>query len=71
MAYYLTVCCETYCYYKPEKVFDFFENAIVENEKYNNHNNLGKIYYSIAIGTLQFFHGFLSLHKMEAEDIHR
>lgn len=52
MAYYLTVCCETYCYYKPEKVFDFFENAIVENEKYNNHNNLGKIYYSIAIAML-------------------
>lgn len=52
MAYYLTVCCETYCYYKPEKVFDFFAKAIEENKKYNNHNNLGKIYYSIAIAML-------------------
>lgn len=52
MAYYLTVCCETYCYYKPEKVFDIFEKAIEENKKYNNHNNLGKIYYSTAIAML-------------------
>lgn len=52
MAYYLTVCCEIYCYYKPEKVFDFFAKAIEENKKYNNHNNLGKIYYSIAIAML-------------------
>lgn len=52
MAYYLTVCCETYCYYKPEKVFGFFTKAIKENQKYNNHNNLGKIYYSMAIAML-------------------
>lgn len=49
MSYYYTVCCETYCYYEPQKVFDLYDKAIKENEKYNNHNNLGKIYYSMAI----------------------
>lgn len=52
LAYYLTVCCETYCYYQPQKVFDFFDKAIEENQKYNNHNNLGKIYYSMAIAMI-------------------
>lgn len=49
MCYYLTVCCETYCYYNPQKVFDLYNRAIEENQRYNNHNNLGKIYYSMAI----------------------
>ncbi len=51
-AYYLTVCCETYCYYKPEKVFEYYEEAVEENQLHNNHNNLGKIYYSMAIALL-------------------
>lgn len=51
-SYYLTVCCETYCYNKPQKVFDLYNEAIDENEKYNNHNNLGKIYYSMAIANI-------------------
>lgn len=50
--YYLTVCCETYCYYKPQKVFDLCDKAIKENQEYNNHNNLGKIYYSMAIAKI-------------------
>lgn len=49
MSYYHTVCCETYCYFEPQRVFDLYSEAIEENQKYNNHNNLGKIYYSIAI----------------------
>lgn len=49
MLYYHTVCCETYCYYEPQRVFDLCDEAIEENLKYNNHNNLGKIYYSMAI----------------------
>ncbi len=52
IAYYLTVCCETYCYYRPQKVFDYYDKAIEENQKYKNHNNLGKIYYSMAIAML-------------------
>lgn len=52
MSYYLTVCCETYCYYNPQKVFDLYNRALEENQKYNNHNNLGKIYYSMAVASL-------------------
>lgn len=52
MSYYLTVCCETYCYYDAQKVFELYNKAIEENEKYNNHNNLGKIHYSMAIASL-------------------
>lgn len=52
MSYYYTVCCETYCYYEPQKVFNLYEEAIEENRKYNNHNNLGKIYYSMAIACI-------------------
>ena len=52
MSYYLTVCCETYCYYDPQRVFDLYNRAIEENQKYNNHNNLGKIYYSMALAKL-------------------
>lgn len=48
-AYYYTVYCETYCYLDPQLVFAIYNEAKVENQKYNNHNNLGKIYYSMAI----------------------
>ena len=47
--YYYTVYCETNCYFFPQLVFDIYEDAKKENQKYNNHNNLGKIYYSMAI----------------------
>lgn len=50
--YYLTVYCETHCYFKPEQVFKFYNLAIEENRKHNNHNNLGKIYYSMAIAKI-------------------
>ena len=52
ISYYLTVCCETYCYYVPQKVLDIYPKALEENERYNNHNNIGKIYYSVAISSL-------------------
>ena len=52
MLYYYTVCCETYCYFAPQKVYDIYDKAIEENKKYNNHNNLGKIYYSVAIANI-------------------
>lgn len=48
-AYYYTVFCETYCYFEPELVINIYKEAKAENLKYNNHNNLGKIYYSMAI----------------------
>lgn len=48
-SYYYTVYCETYCYSSPHLVFDIYEDAKKENQKYNNHNNLGKIYYAMAI----------------------
>lgn len=47
--YYYTVYCESKCYFEPEKVLDIYLDAVDENEKYGNHNNLGKIYYSMAI----------------------
>ena len=47
--YYYTVYCETNCYSSPQRVFDIYEDAKKENLKYNNHNNLGKIYYAMAI----------------------
>lgn len=50
--YYLTVYCETNCYFNPEQVFKFYNLAIEENRKHNNHNNLGKIYYSMAIAKI-------------------
>lgn len=50
--YYLTVYCETNCYFNPEQVFKFYNFAIEENRKHNNHNNLGKIYYSMAIAKI-------------------
>ena len=50
--YYLTVYCETNCYFNPEQVFKFYNHAIEENRKHNNHNNLGKIYYSMAIAKI-------------------
>lgn len=48
-AYYYTICCETFCYFEPQSVLDIYKDAKSENQKYNNHNNLGKIYYSMAI----------------------
>lgn len=50
--YYLTVYCETNCYLNPEQVLEFYNHAIEENRKHNNHNNLGKIYYSMAIAKI-------------------
>lgn len=50
--YYLTVYCETNCYFYPEQVFKFYNHAIEENRKHNNHNNFGKIYYSMAIAKI-------------------
>ena len=35
-----------------KKVYDIYDKAIEENKKYNNHNNLGKIYYSVAIANI-------------------
>lgn len=51
-AYFYTVYCETYCYSEPQLVIDIYKEAKAENQKYNNHNNLGKIYYSMAIAYL-------------------
>lgn len=50
--YYLTVYCETNCYFNPKQVFKYYNHAIEENRKHNNHNNLGKIYYSMAIAKI-------------------
>lgn len=50
--YYLTVYCETNCYFNPEQVFKLYNHAIEENRKHNKHNNLGKIYYSMAIAKI-------------------
>lgn len=50
--YYLTVYCETNCYFNPEQVFKFYNHAIEENRKHNNHNNLGKIYCSMVIAKI-------------------
>ncbi|WP_440286165.1 hypothetical protein [Eshraghiella crossota] len=52
MSYYYTVCCETYCYFAPKKVYGIYNKALKENQKYNNHNNLGKIYYAMAIANI-------------------
>lgn len=52
MSYYYTVYCETYCYFDPKKVYAMYNKAIKENIKYNNHNNLGKIYYAMAIANI-------------------
>lgn len=48
-AYYYTVCCESECYFNPKNVLDIYFMAVDENKRYGNHNNLGKIYYSMAI----------------------
>lgn len=50
--YFYTVYCETECYFNPELVFSIYDIAIEENIKHNNHNNLGKIYYSMAISKI-------------------
>jgi hypothetical protein len=50
--YYLTVYCETNCYFNPEQVTKFYDYAIEESTKHNNHNNLGKINYSMAIAKI-------------------
>lgn len=51
-AYYYTVFCETNCYLNPNLVFNIYKDAKEENEKYNNNNNLGKIYYAMAISNI-------------------
>ena len=50
--YYLTVFCETNCYFNQKQVFEFYIRALEENRKHNNHNNMGKIYYSMAIAKI-------------------
>lgn len=70
ISYYLTVCCETYCYYVPQKVLDIYPKALEENERYNNHNNIGKIYYSVAISSLllnNIYHAKKFVQKAYAE----
>ena len=47
--YYLTVYCEANCYINSEQVFKFYNHTIEENRK---HNNLGKIYYSMALAKI-------------------
>ena len=51
-AYYLTVYCESHCYFHPEKVIEKYNEALKKNEDLNNYNNLGKIHYSVAIAYL-------------------
>lgn len=51
-AYYLTVYCESLCYFQPEKVIEKYNEALKKNEDLNNYNNLGKIHYSVAIAYL-------------------
>lgn len=51
-AYYLTVYCESYCYFKPQNVFEKYKEALKKNDELNNYNNLGKIHYSVAIAYL-------------------
>lgn len=51
-AYYYTVYCETNCYLNPQRVFKIYDEAVKENKKYNNNNNLGKIYYAMAISNI-------------------
>lgn len=48
-AYYYTVRCESECYFNPKNVLDIYSIAVDENKRYGNHNNLGKIFYSMAI----------------------
>lgn len=51
-SYYYTVYCETNCYLNPKLVYNIYKDAKEENEKYNNNNNLGKIYYAMAISNI-------------------
>ena len=51
--YFLTVYCESLCYFSPEKVLEKYKEALEKNEELNNYNNLGKIHYSVAIAYLQ------------------
>ena len=52
LEYYFTVLCETNCYFNPQMVFNIYKEAITENKKCNNYNNLGKIYYATAIADI-------------------